>query len=459
MMRGRRRPMRFELKEGSSSKFWSIELDGKSFTATWGRIGTAGQSKKQTFKSTAEAKTAHDKLINEKRKKGYSEIKSKSDSAPAAPPIPRNESLEETLREDLDLDAPFLVYADWLQAHDSPLGELITLQHAMASSGDKKLKARAKKIIDGFQLPSEDLVKITWRWGFFDALRLENQADWMNNDFDALSLSRRLFTTPMCAALRELRLGVLRWESNHEDVPALIDEAARQPWAASLRRLHLGDVEDVDMAHHVIGDVGKKITRAFPALEWLKLHSGSQSWHGRAETFGVSGLALPHLRELYVETCAMTKKRLKDLFAAKLPSLTTLELWFGANDYDCNVKTKDLEPLLKGDLFPEMTHLGLRNTELADDLARLLPKSPLAPRLLALDLSLGTLTDDGARALSEHAGAFSRLKKLDVHRSYLSKAAIAALKRAFSCDVIAKDQKDDEVEEDGTAYRYVSVHE
>jgi uncharacterized protein (TIGR02996 family) len=62
---------RYEFSEGSSNKFWEIELEGKSFTTTWGRIGSAGQSTTKTFKSEAQAKEEHDKLTAEKVAKGY----------------------------------------------------------------------------------------------------------------------------------------------------------------------------------------------------------------------------------------------------------------------------------------------------------------------------------------------------------------------------------------------------
>jgi DNA ligase-1 len=62
---------RFELEEGSSSKFWEIELDGCDLTTRWGRIGSNGQSKTKTFASPEKARVEHDKLIAEKTGKGY----------------------------------------------------------------------------------------------------------------------------------------------------------------------------------------------------------------------------------------------------------------------------------------------------------------------------------------------------------------------------------------------------
>jgi predicted DNA-binding WGR domain protein len=62
---------RYEFSEGTSNKFWEINLSGKSFTTTYGKIGTGGQTTIKQFKSDAEAKKEYDKLIAEKVKKGY----------------------------------------------------------------------------------------------------------------------------------------------------------------------------------------------------------------------------------------------------------------------------------------------------------------------------------------------------------------------------------------------------
>ena len=57
---------RFELKEGSSSKFWQIDLQGESFT-----VGTTGQTQLKNWPSPDKAQAEHDKPIKEKTGKGY----------------------------------------------------------------------------------------------------------------------------------------------------------------------------------------------------------------------------------------------------------------------------------------------------------------------------------------------------------------------------------------------------
>ncbi len=63
-----------QYSEGSSNKFWNIELEGTRFTTHYGRIGTDGQRKEKEFSSEEEAKKAFDKQVQAKLKKGYQEI-------------------------------------------------------------------------------------------------------------------------------------------------------------------------------------------------------------------------------------------------------------------------------------------------------------------------------------------------------------------------------------------------
>jgi len=62
---------RYEFSEGSSNKFWEIELDGSSFTTTYGRIGTDGKTTIKEYDSEEQARKEYDKIIASKVKKGY----------------------------------------------------------------------------------------------------------------------------------------------------------------------------------------------------------------------------------------------------------------------------------------------------------------------------------------------------------------------------------------------------
>ncbi len=81
---------RYELVEGTSSKFWEIALSGRGFTVCFGRLGGEGRSQTKTFTTAAEAKAQHDGLVADKVKKGYRLGGAKKAAAPAkksaAPP-------------------------------------------------------------------------------------------------------------------------------------------------------------------------------------------------------------------------------------------------------------------------------------------------------------------------------------------------------------------------------------
>ena len=62
-----------EYQDEKSHKFWEIEIAENSFTVSYGKVGTNGQSKTKTFADVETAEKEAKKLIEQKRKKGYEE--------------------------------------------------------------------------------------------------------------------------------------------------------------------------------------------------------------------------------------------------------------------------------------------------------------------------------------------------------------------------------------------------
>ncbi len=60
-----------EYKDAKSDKFWKIHQQGPTLTVTYGRIGSAGQTKTKELASEDKAIGEAEKLITQKRKKGY----------------------------------------------------------------------------------------------------------------------------------------------------------------------------------------------------------------------------------------------------------------------------------------------------------------------------------------------------------------------------------------------------
>lgn len=454
---------RLEFKEGTSNKFWEIEPKGAANTVRWGRIGTPGQEKRFPFPNAASARAEAERLIAEKKKKGYREVGGK-DAAKKAQAInkasPRNADLEKLIAgAPFEVEA-YLVYADWLSGAGDPRGELITIQHSLStmaaaerkSPRGKALAARATQILKQNQrfLPgvSPELVTITWRWGFIESVHFDNNDDWMSDDYQVVPVVKQVLASPAVVSLTELHVGVQRWDRGEKDVPAVLKTVGASPVGAQIRRLDVGPAKenDIDTAHYTPGKLDG-ISEYFPALESLRVHGAG---------FTLGALELPKLRDLTIETCGLSRRNMKSITAARWPELERLDLWFGSEDHGAQCGVKDLEAILDGAAFPRVKHLGLRNAEFTDALCKALPKARILKQLETLDLSMGTMSDEGARSLAAAPQALRHLATITVTDNFLTRAGIAAL-RKLGPTIVSKEQKD--FDDDDPSYRYVSVAE
>ena len=73
----------FSLVEGTSDKFWSIDVADTSVTVNFGRTGTKGQTKTTEYESAAKATAESATLIAAKVRKGYVEGAATGSLAPA----------------------------------------------------------------------------------------------------------------------------------------------------------------------------------------------------------------------------------------------------------------------------------------------------------------------------------------------------------------------------------------
>ncbi|RKN34084.1 STM4015 family protein [Micromonospora musae] len=235
---------------------------------------------------------------------------------------------------------------------------------------------------------------------------------------------------------------------NPAPIAQLCEAAPRLP---ALRALFLGDMtgEECEVSWMKVGDVSQLLA-AFPSLEVLRVRGG--------EDFRFSPVRHPRLRELAVESGGLSREFVGAVLDSDLPALTDLELWLGTSEYGGDATPADLAPLLAGELFPQLTRLGLRNAETADEVARAVAAAPVVRRLERLDLSLGTLGDEGAAALL--AGQpLTHLAQLDLHHHFMSEevaASVVAALPGVQVDVSEQEKPD---EYDGETYRYTAVSE
>src|SRR6476661_8124981 len=75
---------RYEFKEGTSNKFWEIELEGTSLTTHWGKIGGSPTNQTKSFPDEAAAQKEHDKQVRKKEKEGYQLVSGGADAPKAS---------------------------------------------------------------------------------------------------------------------------------------------------------------------------------------------------------------------------------------------------------------------------------------------------------------------------------------------------------------------------------------
>lgn len=88
---------------------------------------------------------------------------------------------------------------------------------------------------------------------------------------------------------------------------------------------------------------------------------------------------------------------IRSIQEAKLPHLKKLLLYIGIEDYGFDGDVDTIKELLEKADFPDLTYLGIVDSEIQDDIAKTVLESKFMGRIHTLDLSNGTLTDKGER--------------------------------------------------------------
>ncbi|MFE4652438.1 STM4015 family protein [Streptomyces sp. NPDC056707] len=191
----------------------------------------------------------------------------------------------------------------------------------------------------------------------------------------------------------------------------------------SLEAIFVGDMtrEENEISWIEQCDVTALLT-AFPALLELGVRGGTDL------TFSPS--KHDRLRSLTIETGGLPVGVIHGILDSELPALERLDLWLGVSEYGGDADVMDLAPLLSGSRFPRLHHLGLRNSELQNEIARAVASAPVVAQLRTLDLSNGTLGDEGAAALLE-GQPLTHLDRLDLHHHFLTEPMERRIKEAL----------------------------
>ncbi|MFF7006999.1 STM4015 family protein [Streptomyces fimicarius] len=255
------------------------------------------------------------------------------------------------------------------------------------------------------------------------------------------------------AGVRALIIG--QWGEAYEEnssvpIGLLIAAADR---LTSLESVFIGDLEaeEAEITWIQQSDV-TALLAAYPALTELGVRGGSE-------------LLFPptkheRLRALTIQAGGLPVEVVRGVLDSELPALERLDLWLGVSAYEGDTNVSDLAPLLSGTRFPRLNHLGLRNSEIQNEIAAAVASAPVVAQLRVLDLSNGTLGDEGAAALLE-GQPLTHLEALDLHHHFLSGAMEKRVRSALEPHGVRVDlsEKCEPWGDRGVEGRYTAVSE
>lgn len=380
------------------------------------------------------------------------------------PRVARSEALEAQLIADPDNRDAALVYADELQTHGDPRGELALLQDEGKTAEANALIARYPEHFLGPLasytrcLDGDRRTVFEWRRGFIHRARLGYDVSTVGSISSAEGLSleaglEALLRHPSGALLHALTLATnLTGDGMYFGPPLAVLARVGAP---ALRHLRLGafsflggpDRDDGDVEYEISWVRFAAMRELWPAVPRLE----SLTLQGLLDGEELAGLAAPTLRHLTIVSGGVSGSNVRAIMQASWPRLESLELWFGSPDYGASGSIDDLAPLFDGARFPALQSLGLLNATFANELPAQLAKAQVLPRVKKLGLGLGALTDDGAAQLVRNKPTFAHLETLDLSRSLLTDHGVE-LVAGLCAEVVTENQRDEDE-------RYVAVGE
>lgn len=188
---------------------------------------------------------------------------------------------------------------------------------------------------------------------------------------------------------------------------------------------------------------------ALPQLEKLTIKGSTNLSLGKVEH--------ANLKSLEIICGGLPKGVLQSIAEAKLPKLNMLSLYIGVEDYGFDGSVEDVRRMLETSDFPKLESLGIMDSEIQDEIAQVVCECKYMKQISILDLSLGTMTDEGGEVLLKTLPSCKNIKEVDLHYHYMSEDMMKKL-QGLNATVNVDDRQEDD-EYDGEIYRYPMLTE
>lgn len=290
---------------------------------------------------------------------------------------------------------------------------------------------------DGIQRPQEVVYRIRLSYDDFDEGKSIG------------SLTDAFAKDPNAGQVTELIFGAFDFESSDSTEGIVNKLVEYKDVFKNLKAIFIGDItyEENEISWINQSNVGP-VLDAYPALEHFQVRGGNDLSFGK--------LVHENLKTLIIETGGLPPNVVAEVSAAHLPALRKLEIWFGSENYGFDSAIGDLATIISGKPFPQLKELGLMNSEIQNEIAIEVSKSPVLDQLEVLDLSMGILDDKGGEAILNSEG-MKKLKHINLRHHYLSNDMMSKLSARYpGINLDEQEEADDDGDE---SYRYIEVSE
>ena len=220
---------------------------------------------------------------------------------------------------------------------------------------------------------------------------------------------------------KELIIGY--WEDAWEDdseVSGIVETIVKnKDKFKSLESVYFGDMDSEECEISWIVN-----TNLAPLVNELKLKSFTAKG---GNDLRFENMRSESLKELIIISGGTNKKTIQDIINADIPNLEKLELYLGDSNYGFDAEIEDLKPFMQRERFPKLKYLGIKNSEIQDEICNEIFKSNILEGLEVLDMSYGTLSDKGADIIIENIDKLKNLKEFNIEYNFISEDLLMKL--------------------------------
>ena len=257
-----------------------------------------------------------------------------------------------------------------------------------------------------FELVEEDNINVTKQTYYYEYEEYEEE------DKGPETMIEDILAHKAFPGLDELVIG--NWGVWNGSCPPIIDGLVENKEKFShIQKVFIGNMgyEECEVSWIEQGDYSK-LWAAMPQLKELTIKGSNELVLGE--------ICHEELEALTIICGGLPVSVIQSIQNAKLPKLKKLLLFIGVEEYGFDGDENTIKELLTQAQFPELTYLGITNSEIQDELTEVVLGSKFMEQITTLDLSNGTLTDKGGALLLEKIPQYPNIRKLDIHYNYLS---------------------------------------